>query len=179
VDEPIGPPPPPRVDAPAPASRPPAWWQHWQVVVVLVVAAFAVGTAAGLATWTALDGGDPAQPTVAEAADTAGDLSAFLRDWDSANSGTEAVPLPGAEPLPEAELTVAADGCGVIRSGPAGEPRGLQWRVLDGEGFQVLGRNALGETRYRYFRPGTYTVVLVAWDGQKYAPISNEVTIDC
>ena len=44
---------------------------------------------------------------------------------------------------------------------------------------QVLGRNALGETRYRYYIPGTWTVVLEAWAGDRYAPVSDEVTITC
>lgn len=85
----------------------------------------------------------------------------------------------GTVPLPDMELTVASDGCGVIRTELDDEPHGLQWVVRDRDGFQVLARNALGETRYRYFQPGTYTVELKAWDGEKYAPISNTVTIDC
>ena len=48
--------------------------------------------------------------------------------------------------------------------------------MKDLDGFQVPGRVASGETRYRYFRPGTYTVVL---EGPARAVVSNEVTITC
>ncbi|QGG96745.1 hypothetical protein [Actinomarinicola tropica] len=81
--------------------------------------------------------------------------------------------------LPEVKLVVHTDGCGVIRPEIADPPHGLTWSVRDLDGFRVLGRNALSDTRYRYFRPGTYTVVLEAWDGEKYAAISNVVTISC
>jgi hypothetical protein len=43
----------------------------------------------------------------------------------------------------------------------------------------VLGRNAEGETRYRYFQSGDYTVVLQAWLDGAYRPVSNEVDIHC
>ena len=87
--------------------------------------------------------------------------------------------LPG-ETLPTASLQVASDGCGVIRSQfSAGPPHGLQWTVTDAEGFEVLGRNALGETHYRYFQPGRYTAVLKAWGGESYVPVSNAVSISC
>jgi len=86
--------------------------------------------------------------------------------------GLDAVPVT-------AQLTVHDDGCGVIRSGPEGEPHGLGWSVRDADGFEVLQRNALNETRYRYFESGTYSVVLVAWDGSSYGEISNVVTITC
>ncbi len=49
----------------------------------------------------------------------------------------------------------------------------------DQDGFQVLGRNAEGETRYRYFAGGTYDVVLEAFVDGKYSPVSNEVTVQC
>lgn len=82
--------------------------------------------------------------------------------------------------LPRATLRVADDGCGVIRTDFEGDPPdGLQWVVTDQQGFQVLGRNALGETRYRYYRAGEYKVVLEALDGEKYAPVSNRVEIQC
>lgn len=84
------------------------------------------------------------------------------------------------ETLPTASLQVATDGCGVIRSQfSAGPPHGLQWSVADAEGFEVLGRNALGETHYRYFQSGSYTVVLKAWGGESYVPVSNAVSISC
>lgn len=50
---------------------------------------------------------------------------------------------------------------------------------IDGDGFEVLARNALGETRYRYYRPGSYGVVLQAFDEEKYADLSNRVSITC
>jgi hypothetical protein len=77
-------------------------------------------------------------------------------------------------PEPTHTLEVHTDGCGVIRSGEVGED--LTWVVKDLDGFQVLGRVASGETRYRYFRPGTYTVVL---EGPARSVVSNEVTITC
>jgi hypothetical protein len=68
----------------------------------------------------------------------------------------------------------------VIRSEfPGSEPDGLQWSVTDGEGSEVLARNALGETQYRYFRPGSYEIVLQAWNGQQYADLSNPVPVTC
>ncbi len=80
-------------------------------------------------------------------------------------------------PEPTYTLEVHDDGCGVIRSGEIGDD--LTWVVKDQDGFQVLGRNAAGETQYRYFQPGTYTVVLEAWGGDFYVEVSNEVTITC
>ena len=86
---------------------------------------------------------------------------------------------PVVVPLPTATLTVHTDGCGVIRSEVPGSVGNLTWVVKDTDGFQVLGRVAENETRYRYFQPGTYTVVLQAHDGTRYVDISNEVTIHC
>ena len=85
--------------------------------------------------------------------------------------------FPPVEELPEYTLTVHEDGCGVIRT-PA-EPNDLTWVVKDQDGFQVLGRNADGEDRYRYFQPGTYTVVLETYGGSEYVEVSNTVTIHC
>ena len=82
-------------------------------------------------------------------------------------------------PVEPATLTVHSDGCGVIRTEFEETPHNLTWSVKDPDGFQVLGRNAEGETRYRYFEGGTYTVVLEAWNGDFYAPVSNEVIITC
>jgi len=79
--------------------------------------------------------------------------------------------------LPRFTLEVHSDGCGVFRSGEIGDD--LTWVVMDKDGFQVLGRNAAGETQYRYFLPGTYTVVLETWGGGHYVAVSNEVTISC
>ena len=82
--------------------------------------------------------------------------------------------------MPRATLRVADDGCGVIRTDFGGDPPdGLQWAVTDEEGFQVLGRNALGETRFRYYQAGDYRVVLEAFDGEKYVTVSNRVEIQC
>jgi hypothetical protein len=89
-------------------------------------------------------------------------------------------PTRSSEPQPRLTLEVFSDGCGVIRSeAPAGTFENLTWTFLDQDGFQVLGRNAEGETRYRYFQGGTYTVVLEAWGGSSYVPVSNEVTVHC
>jgi hypothetical protein len=75
---------------------------------------------------------------------------------------------------------VADDGCGVIRgeTGAYDYPS-LTWVVRDDDGFQVLGRNALGETRYRYFQSGTYSVALEAFAEDRYVPVSETVTIHC
>jgi hypothetical protein len=84
-------------------------------------------------------------------------------------------------PPPRLTLRVYQDGCGVIRSRPATGVtyQNLTWSVRDEGGFQVLGRNAEGETRYRYFQSGTYTVVLQAFVNGAYRPVSNTVTIRC
>ena len=83
-------------------------------------------------------------------------------------------------PPPRLRLSVFRDRCGVIRSeAPAESHRNLTWVFRDTDGFQVLGRNAEGETRYRYFRPGTYTVVLEAFGVGHYVPVSNTVTVHC
>ncbi|HSP26932.1 MAG TPA: hypothetical protein VLN74_00190, partial [Ilumatobacteraceae bacterium] len=80
-------------------------------------------------------------------------------------------------PAPTYTLEVHSDGCGVFRSGVIGDD--LTWVIKDEDGFQVLGRNAAGETQYRYFRPGTYTVALESWGVGYYVTVSNEVTITC
>ena len=56
---------------------------------------------------------------------------------------------------------------------------GLQWVIQDEMGDEVLGRNAEGEYRCRYYRSGAYPVVLEAFDGTKYVEISNRVAIVC
>jgi hypothetical protein len=78
---------------------------------------------------------------------------------------------------PTRTLTVHSDGCGVIRSGEIGDD--LTWVIRDQDGFQVLGRTTAGETRYRYVRPGTDTVVVQAWGGGHSAEVGNAVTITC
>ena len=98
----------------------------------------------------------------------------------------DATPVP-LEPAsldaapPQLEIEVYEDGCGVIRSEAE---RGvtydnLTWSVRDRAGFQVLGRVAENETRYRYFVPGRFTVVLEAFWGGAYHRVSNEVSIRC
>lgn len=101
----------------------------------------------------------------------------------TATTEATAIPAP-ADPTspsptapPRLQLTVFEDGCGVIRSeSPRGAYVNLTWVFRDTDGFQVLGRVAEGETRYRYFRPGTYTVVLEAFGS---LPVSNAVTVHC
>lgn len=100
---------------------------------------------------------------------------------DTSRAATLRLAEPSPARLPRLTLEVFDDGCGLIRSEP--KPgvsyENLTWSIRDRDGFQVLQRNALGETRYRYFVGGTYTAVLEAWDGEKYATVSNEVTIRC
>lgn len=94
--------------------------------------------------------------------------------------GPDAAP-PTPEPLPHLRLEVFADGCGVVRSEapPGVDHPMLTWVFRDEDGFQVLGRAAETETRYRYFAPGRYSVVLEAHDGAGYQVVSNEVTVTC
>ena len=99
---------------------------------------------------------------------------------DVADLALGASPSESAEPLPMIDLTVHTDGCGLIREDvDESLYHNLTWQISDTDGFQVLGRNALGETRYRYFQGGSYSAVLTAWDGDKYAPVSNEVALTC
>jgi hypothetical protein len=86
---------------------------------------------------------------------------------------------PGGTATPRATLEVAPDGCGVIRSEVTGSVRNLTWSVQDADGFEVLGRNAQNETRYRYFQPGRYFVTLTAFLDGGYRPVSNTVSITC
>ncbi len=81
--------------------------------------------------------------------------------------------------LPRFTLEVADDGCGVVRSPTAPTPDSLTWVVTDEEGFQVLGRRANSETRFRYFAGGNFEVVLSASDGRGYVDVSNRVSISC
>ena len=113
----------------------------------------------------------PARPTAKDLAELAG-LDDLIEQLDD---------LPTPPPPPKLELSVYSDGCGVIRSeaAPGTSYDNLTWSVRDAGGFQVLGRNAEGETRYRYFQGGTYTVVLEAFVNGGYRPVSNKVTIRC
>jgi hypothetical protein len=101
---------------------------------------------------------------------------AELRDQDRAGTSPTPDPMP-----PRLSLRVYEDGCGVIRSrAPEGTTyQNLTWSVRDRGGFQVLGRNAETETRYRYFQGGTFTVVLEAFVNGGYRPVSNKVTVTC
>lgn len=80
-------------------------------------------------------------------------------------------------PEPTHSLEVHSDGCGVFRSGEIGDD--LTWVITDQDGFEVLSRNAAGEIQYRYFQPGTYTVVLERFGPGYYVEVSNQVTITC
>lgn len=90
---------------------------------------------------------------------------------------------PTINPIPDARvvLTVAPDGCGVERSEVTGSSQidNLTWVVRDVAGYSVLERFAEGETKYRYFVGGSYTVSIKAWYEGSYHTISNEVNIDC
>lgn len=121
-------------------------------------------------------GGDPvARPTVTV-------TETVTREPSPTPVAPDVQQSPGKDPERLLELTVHTDGCGVIRTETSpGLYRNLTWVVRDADGFQVLGRNAEGETRYRYFRPGRYTVTLEAWgEGTRgYVPVSNTVEISC
>lgn len=110
--------------------------------------------------------------TVTETVTATPDSSGLLLEEPDFEPGT---------PRPLLELTVFRDGCGVIRSEapPGVDYRNLAWTFADADGFQVLQRNALGETRYRYFQGGTYTVTLEAFVDGAYRAVSNEVTVHC
>ncbi len=114
-------------------------------------------------------------PSVADLAELEG-LDDLVDQLDATPGAASAPPRP-----PKLELTVFSDGCGVIRSRPRPGTSydNLTWTFLDQDGFQVLGRNAEGETRYRYFQGGTYTVVLEAFVDGAYRPVSNKVTVTC
>ncbi|WP_421119215.1 hypothetical protein ACE2AJ_17895 [Aquihabitans daechungensis] len=166
--------------------------QRWVAAVVIVLVAatsFAIGWASRGGTGspdaseqTATSG---ASTSTSVATTTTSRVSADPPDPDGDSSegdgagGPTATTAPAGDPELTHALTVHTDGCGVIRTEADPEPRNLTWEVLDEDGFSVLGRNALGETRYRYYRGGTYTVTLTAWGGDAYVPVSNTVTITC
>jgi hypothetical protein len=110
-----------------------------------------------------------------------------LRTYNRTQRSASKPALPSqyvAYTAPKIELTQITierdpDGCGVIRPDIQPAPHGLGWSVKDAAGYEVLQRNALGETQYRYFQSGTFTIEVVAWDGEKYAAISNVLTITC
>ncbi len=119
------------------------------------------------------------QLTFDEVGDTIdGDETTITFDETGEAIGPEDL-LPEPAALPEYTLTVHTDGCGVFRTEASPEGENLTWTVKDLDGFQVLGRNALGETQYRYFQSGDYTVVLEAWGGNRYVEVSNTVDISC
>ena len=117
-----------------------------------------------------------AEPLSAEDLADLGSLDDLIEQLDSSAGAAPAEPRP-----PKLKLRVFSDGCGVIRSRPAPGTTydNLTWTFLDQDGFQVLGRNAEGETRYRYFQGGTYDVVLEAFVNGAYRPVSNKVTVTC
>ena len=120
-----------------------------------------------------------AEPVGAEDLADPGSLDDLIDQLDQLDASSGGVPV---EPRPpRLKLRVFSDGCGVIRSRPAPGTTydNLTWTFLDQDGFQVLGRNAEGETRYRYFQGGTYTVVLEAFVDGAYRPVSNKVTVTC
>jgi hypothetical protein len=140
-----------------------------------LIAGAAVG-AVLLAGCAAPGAGEPARRTAAAATVTV--TSTVTETVTSAPLGD---PAAGATDSPQLTLEVYTDGCGVIRSEPAVGVSydNLTWSVRDAGGFEVLGRNAEGETRYRYFQAGDYTVVLQAWLDGAYRAVSNEVTVHC
>jgi hypothetical protein len=127
-----------------------------------------------------LRGGPPAATAVATVTET-------VTVTASPTAAAEVDPTPSqtsdpvTAPAPRLRLRVFRDGCGVIRSQAQDGVsfQNLTWVFRDQDGFEVLGRNAEGETRYRYFTSGTYTVALEAWAGDRYAPVSNRVTVHC
>lgn len=127
---------------------------------------------------------DAAGPAPAPASTTTvtATATATVTETVAATPDTTLIPWEStvAEP-PPLELEVYQDGCGVIRSEaePGVTYDNLTWSVRDMGGFEVLGRVAENETRYRYFIGGRYTVVLEASWGGSYHQVSNEVTIRC
>lgn len=118
--------------------------------------------------------------TVTETVTPQVDLSALAELLSESPPPVPDVAPATMTPPPMIGLTVHTDGCGLIREDvDVSLYENLTWTILDADGFQVLGRNALGETRYRYFQGGTYTAFLEAWDGEKYAPVSEEVSLTC
>jgi hypothetical protein len=142
----------------------------WTRAVVLILVGLVAGLSIGIVVGTQLPTDD----------DTSRPLIGGERIKNLRGRPRIALPEPVAGPIPAATLTVHTDGCGVIRTDvPADQHTGLTWNVYDADGFQVLGRVADNETRYRYFQAGTYTVNLEARIGTKSVTISNTVTINC
>lgn len=138
------------------------------IAVLAVVSVVGWGVAAGLGMVLVVTRDEP-QPS----------FGGVQRDLPA--PGDLDLPAPVAADVQSYELSVHTDGCGVIRSeGPDGAALDdVTWSVTDADGFEVLGRNAQGETHYRYFGAGTYEVVLESWGGDLYVPVSNTVTITC
>lgn len=118
---------------------------------------------------------------VGDGDDRSSDLRVLLDDAPNSDNrivlATPALTNPVGQPEPTLTVKVHSDGCGVIRTGEIGDE--VIWTIKDQDGFEVLARNAAGETQYRYFEPGTYTVVLESWGDRHYVAVSNEVTITC
>jgi hypothetical protein len=90
----------------------------------------------------------------------------------------ERLSMPVAN-LAQTAIALHSDGCTVIRPEVHPTPKGLGWSIKNQAGFEVLQRNALGETQFRFGLHGTYTVELTAWDGTKYGRVSNRLNINC
>jgi len=90
-------------------------------------------------------------------------------------------PAEHSAPDVRATLRVLEDGCTVERSEVTGPDavRAVMWVVADASGNVLLERGADGEFRYRYYRPGTYTVTLKAYFGGRYWTVSDPVAITC
>lgn len=90
--------------------------------------------------------------------------------------------MPAGGPAAAARVTLVAalatPAGGRLRP-PVRNPSPTTWCCRSSTRFEVLQRNAAGETRYRYYRPGSYEVVLQAFDGERYADVSNRVSITC
>lgn len=101
---------------------------------------------------------------------------AFFLVRSSTSQSTEVAVLDAS-----AQLSVATDGCGVIRTEITGTTPVTSpgWVVTDSNGFVVLERSAEGEYKYRYFGGGKFTVHLTAWYDGAYHQISNQVSINC
>ena len=98
-------------------------------------------------------------------------------DAIAANATVEQTPLLALLAPVLHRIWLQDDGRGapmVARSVADTEADTLTW-VITRDAEQVLGRNARGETAYRYFRrdPGRYLIWLEAFRAGRYVPVSN------
>jgi hypothetical protein len=150
----------------------------WIVGIVLATAFVAT------IVWSVAQDADDDGPRLVSEEDLDGTTSTFDEVGEPIDPDVSIVipeELRPDEPLDDGfyTLTVHDDGCGVIRTERPEDLDGLTWVFKDLDGFQVLGRNALGEDRYRYFQSGRYTVVLEAYGAGSYEEVSNTVTVTC